>query len=110
MASKRVTGLKQNSKFGGAVHQWLFIEGISESEATEFNSLIAEALAPIILKYGKCEKVQLGISKFLECEVGHRYSEDETYCVECNMINQGTTADKWRKSRKEVNARKKFCR
>ena len=96
---RKITGLKQNCTFAGAVYHKLSISQLTPQEADELIADITKAIAPILTKHGK-RKQYLSVLKLLECEEGHKFWDAETYCVDCNIINRGKTQSEWlRKNR-----------
>ena len=98
MAKGKVTGLKKDAKFDGVLQHRFFVEGLTAEQADTLQSELAEALAPVLVKYGKF-KFNCRTSRRLECEKGHGFMDTENYCVTCNIINEGKTAGAYLRSK-----------
>ena len=100
MAKGKVTGLKKDAKFDGCFGHRLFVEGLTAEQADALEKDMAEALVPVLVKYGKF-KFNCRTSRRLECEKGHGFMDTENYCVTCNIVNRGKTAGAYLRSKRK---------
>lgn len=96
----KTTGLKKNAQFAGGLQHRIFIEGLTPEQADELQSDLAEAIAPIVAKFAK-HKHFVRVSRLLECEAEHQFMDTENYCVTCNIVNRGSTASAYLKSKRK---------